>query len=625
MFKRKQNPQDPSNSKGVNRRQFLVRSAIGAGAVALTAAAQGCGGSGSSAFPVAAATTAPWKFGVMADTQWTTPPGDDGFDPNSSAVSIATQIQQQFINSGVKFVVHVGDLCDNGAIAGEDTRALYVQNLYNAGIGFFPLRGNHDDGAANAAEFARLYPQTGAVAANAGTHNATPSDILSTFAQGDPQVTADAARLPFAANTGSKFACGSNFSSPNPYGNGNLQGLSYSFDYNGARFILLDQFTPPTLAALPSQPYVAQTTFNADGSMAQLGTIALQQPWISQQLTGRPAGSHAFVFAHKGLLTCNHADGLFGNDPSLDPASQDAFIKAMAASNAGYYINGHDHMYDRSLVSTTDGTSARVMQILCASDSAKFYVPAGSGNNTATNGNLSNDLFYDVKKAGKAARRTPITQELYTVGYYIFTIDGPNVTVEYYAADVYPYQSSTSELIVRTAPGLNFTRREVFGYSLVGKQFVVPQGSPYTVVQDVSSTGTVAKVLGGTHAAGAADANSVACTKVVATGWDSGSAPLSSDILALWGINSYVGSSQPDSYSLSLASKATVKSNYYLAALDPYGNWVNAVSLNTGGAPTFVSGPWSPTYALGTYGVDPASNSVWAVLNFNGKFAIANT
>jgi hypothetical protein len=617
---KKNDAQDESESKAVNRRQFLTRTALGVGAVALTTAIEGCGTSSSSSATQPITSNA-WKFGVMSDTQWTTPPNDDGYDPNSSAVSIATQLQQQFINNGVKFVVHVGDLCDNSTIAGEDTRALYAQSLYNAGIGFFPLRGNHDDSAALGAEFARLYPQTGNVAANAGTNNNTPSDILTTFATSDKQVTGD--NLPVPTKSGSTFPLGSNFSSPNPYGNSNLNGLSYSFDFNNARFILLDQFTPLAVTAPSNQTFLEAT------SGTQLGTIALQQPWISSQLSGRPSASHAFVFAHKGLITCNHADILFGNDPSQDPTSTDAFINSLVTNKAGYYINGHDHMCDRSLVSTTDGNIATsVMQILCASDSSKFYVPAGQGTNTPTvNGTVqkqSNDLFYNVSIAGKKARRTPVTQELYTVGYYIFTVDGANVTVDYYSADVYPYYSSGSEMIVSTAPGLTFTKQETFGYSLVGQRFVVPQGQPYSVVQDTSSTGTTAKILSGTNNSTARDANGTPFAKVVNTGWISAGGGAKSDILTLWGLDPYIGSTQPDTYVLSMTSKTAVTATSRLAVLTAAGTFTNAVNQNSGGTPAPVTGPWSASgnYPLGTYGVDTTSNTVWAVLNYNGRFAI---
>ncbi len=49
---------------------------------------------------------------------------------------------------------------------------------------------------------------------------------------------------------------------------------------------------------------------------------------------------------------------------------------------------------------------------------------------------------------------------------------------------------------------------------------------------------------------------------------------------------------------------------------------MNAVEGNTGGLPTFVAGAWNASYGLGTYGVDVATNTVWAVLNHNSEFAI---
>jgi hypothetical protein len=42
-----------------------------------------------------------------------------------------------------------------------------------------------------------------------------------------------------------------------------------------------------------------------------------------------------------------------------------------------------------------------------------------------------------------------------------------------------------------------------------------------------------------------------------------------------------------------------------------------------GGTPAFVLGAWSASYGLGTFGVDPATNTAWAVVNHAGRFAIA--
>ena len=57
-----------------------------------------------SLFVRAPAKAAPWKFGVMANTQWTAPTDPAAKNPNGVAVSIIEQINQRFIETGVKFV-----------------------------------------------------------------------------------------------------------------------------------------------------------------------------------------------------------------------------------------------------------------------------------------------------------------------------------------------------------------------------------------------------------------------------------------------------------------------------------------------------------------------------------------
>ena len=62
-----------------------------------------------------------------------------------------------------------------------------------------------------------------------------------------------------------------------------------------------------------------------------------------------------------------------------------------------------------------------------------------------------------------------------------------------------------------------------------------------------------------------------------------------------------------------------------LAALDQQGRWVNAVDLNIGPGnhPNFVNGPFKSGYGLGTFGVN--GDKAWAVVDFQGQFAIART
>lgn len=576
--------------RSVSRRKFIRTAAAGAGAVALSGTMLGHAlpSSPAGASPANPSASSPaWSFGVLADTQWIT--ADDGTDPNSVAVNIIAQINQQFIEQKVKFVVQVGDLCDKGTTAGLDTRALYAQPLYNAGIGFYPLRGNHESSQANANEFVRIWPQT-----RTGKHNTTPADVFS--------VTGLDAKAPVA--TGSPFRVGTIVGSPDPDGNGNLKGLSYAVDYNNARFVLLDQFVPLD-GGVDSSPY------SVDSS------IQKQQSWISAQLSSRPAGSHAFVFGHKGLITENHVDVLLGKDPFQNAVQQDAFIKSLGNNNVRYYIHGHDHMHDRSLVTTTDGASAKVTQLLCASDSSKFYIPAVP----------SNDNKYDepAPPAGFGlTRQTPLSQERNTVGFYIFTVHGPQVTVDYYSADVYP-SFQRKEYVITSTSTLNFLKRETFGYSLNGQEFVVAPGQSYTTVQDKSSAGTAAKILGGTNGRVVTDGSNRPCSNAVNTGWASATRKTASDILTLLGMAKSLGSDQTDVYALSMSYKpsrvtgAQLKSGGFgLATADSDGNWVKAAKAK------FVLGPWNSSYGLGTHGVDPATNTAWAVINYNGVFAVAH-
>ena len=85
-----------------------------------------------------------WSFGVMDDTQWTASTDPAKANPNAVAVSIINQVNPQFVKAGVKFVIQVGDLTANGNDADIAARAAAAKPLLNAGIGFFPMRGNHE-------------------------------------------------------------------------------------------------------------------------------------------------------------------------------------------------------------------------------------------------------------------------------------------------------------------------------------------------------------------------------------------------------------------------------------------------------------------------------------------------
>jgi len=551
----------------------------------------------------------PWSFGVIADTQWTKT--DDGKNPNTCAADIIKQVDQQFIKAGVKLVIAVGDTVDVGSKINIDTRALYAQDLYNAGVGFYPLRGNHEAAEdpnylLSGIEFPYSFPQIGT-----GTNNLTPLAITTAIIP-----PTDLSTNPPAPRAGSPFTVGGNFSAPylvNLLNNS----ISYSFDYGNARFILLDQF-------------------DMNGNYYN-STIPTQQPWIDDQLSDSARPQQAFVFVHKNLLGGNHKDNMFGGQAnSSDPGdgsgvdtsslsssgyaalmakerAEDAFITSLAANNVHFCISGHDHHNYLSIVSAPITLGMSVHQLITQSDSSKFYTPQAPFS--------TNDL--------------PVAQDLYRVGYYIFTVDGPRVTVDYYGSDT-TYPSAFS-----TTPTFNFVKRDSFGYSLNGKEFLVcEQGQPncnssYTQVVD-SFNGTTARILTGTNSSTATTNKGRPFTKAVDTGWTpktvatpKGYGETASDILTLWGMAD-LGSEQTDEYTLSMSYDPAKscpehlgKGLFGLATKDTGGNWINAVDKNVGGTNKFVMGPWKQGYKLGTYGVDPGTKTAWAVVNYNSDFAIA--
>lgn len=516
---------------------------------------------------MSAAHAEPWKFGIMADTQWKS--NLDGENPATVAAGIFRQLVPEFIRHEVKFVVQVGDLTDTYSNAGFDTVADVVAPLYAQGIGYFPLRGNHDDGQTAANYMPVAFPQT------LGTSNT------------------------FGA---------SNFDSPVIGGNADkLKGLTYSFDFNGSRFILLDQFR------------------RKDNTGSTNSNLVDQVDWVDARLDGKPADGHAFVFAHKELIGQNHTDTLFGSNPTSNATARNAFMASLQENGVRYSIGGHDHMHHRSLVTSPDGAS-RVMQMIASSNSYKFYTPAKPAK----------DVVYNA-----GTKEVPVAQELYHIGYYVVTVDGPRVSVDHYAGLPGCGGSLGAGVdcdLTVTPDDIAFAWRETFGYSLNGKQFVVGKDGSFTVVQDHSPIGsgwlgTAAAIENGVNTTVTTLYDGRTASNDVNTGWTSRAdshGTLKSDKLTLWGVEDAIGSDKADRYTLSLTYSAPELGNdalaageLFLATRDKWGRWVRAVATNHAGTPNFVLGTYdSAAHGLGTYGVDPASGKAWAVIDHASEFAV---
>ena len=279
------------------------------------------------------ASAEPWSFGVISDTQWTI--ADDGKNPNTCAADIIKQIDQQFIAEGVKLVVHVGDMVNTGSQVNDYTRALYAQDLYNAGIGFYPLRGNHE--AANGsytgsgADFIYAYPQI-VPGLDAGVNNNTPSGITTAIIP-TADLNPTTGNPPAVMTNPNAFTVGSNFSAPDTV-NAFTGGVSYAFQYNNATFMLLDQFKSPDY----------YTSYIPD-----------QQQWIDETLSGRPANTQAFAFTHKNILGGNHKDNMFGGNATNDPGDGYGIDPSTPISNTpGLTVGGKQAAENTFLASLQD-------------------------------------------------------------------------------------------------------------------------------------------------------------------------------------------------------------------------------------------------------------------------------
>ena len=608
-----------------------------------------------------------WSFGVMGDTRWTLSEDPDGNNPNYVSAEIIRALNDRFIDYGVKFVIQVGDLSDR---AGDDamyTRAELAKPLYDAGIGFFPLRGDHDtygatycldpDSNMNIPAFLDAFPQT--------------QGLDNTFGA-------------------------TNFSSP---AIDELNGLSYSFDYgeegSNARFVIVD--VEPTSSSstitIPVHPvygqgyfYILWTIYQMDEDLTftdggveitipantwfridestgypttdfwgcegiwpieEYATTKIevtsssgtgltkflpgdQQDWISNQLNITTRGTdHAFVLSYKGLMGAESLDSIFGDNPDSNPANQNIFYASLMDNGVKYLISGNDPIHNRSLVESPDGISD-VEQIISSGAGTEFFGPAPLTD------------FGEAKN-----RETQISQEILNIGYYIYTVDGPRVTVDYYSDVVGNFGSDPEAL---SAPDFDFVKKETWGYSNNGQQFIIAQGDSYTVIED-SFNGTTAKILNGKNDSTATDytpdeiddngtpdytsddiifSSHRPLVKSVSTGWverpRKQNYMFGSDILSLWGMADFC-TEQTDTYVLSMSYEFKRgwhfrKGLFGIAALDSKGRWRNAVDLNFGGKKNFKIGHYKPGYKLGTYGIDPYTKTVWAVVNYNADFAV---
>ncbi len=523
-----------------------------------------------------------WSFAVMGDTQWTISDDPARLNDERVAGSFIEQMNQQFIDKGVEFVIQVGDLTDTGTTEGIEARAAYAQTLYDAGIGFFGMRGNHETYAA--------------------IFGATPNGFC---------IDAIQTNFPQNQGLGDNLFGATNFSSPTndnyPNMETELNGISYAFDYddgdgNSATFVIFDTWeTPLQSEVLYSVDWHGLGVYFIDYNYGY--RVEYQQPWISERLDATIRGTeHAFIFSHQPLIAADHSDSPFGFlDEHVD--AQNTFYSELVTNDAAFYISGHDHQYQRSVVESPDGLSS-IEQLISAPACPKFYRPDYAG----------------VEWRGQKDRQTVISSELLNTGFYIYTVDGPIVIADYYAdstggygdTDDFPFpveDDPATEDVDESLPGthitptFNFVKKETWTFSLNGQAFMVEQGEDYAAVTDtyegttVSLTGTnnstsVEDSLDGADATAAA----MPLTKRITTAWKDKAqfSGIDSNAVILTGL-AETGDTTTDKYILSMsATGVTPNLGTRIVSLNSDGEWDVVYGSYTTAAPDI-------TYDVGTW------------------------
>lgn len=282
---------------------------------------------------------------------------------------------------------------------------------------------------------------------------------------------------------------------------------SYAITYKNTTLVMLDILTADSTGAMDTA-----TT------------------WMNGVL-GQNNHTQAFVFQHKDLIGQNHHDNAFESDGASqdeNPTEQNNFFQALATHNVRYDISGHDHMNHRSIVTSPNG-QYQVEQIISQSDSTKYYTPATPSD----------------------SRETCISDQQNMIGYYIYTVNGPEVTGEYWATP----PAGNGDIPANPV----WTLQDTFGYSLNGKQFTIARGGSYSVVSDAIAAGGgfrgTSMRLAGTNSVTATTASPTARAEVddLNTGWTATGAGMASDILTLWGMNNSLGSPTTDPYTLTMS------------------------------------------------------------------------
>lgn len=309
-----------------------------------------------------------WKFAVISDTQ-------GKVDHSCINKPVIRAIASDIAAERPDFVLVAGDLVNgwfrNG---GTEYVAQYanwkesMRPVYDAGIRVYPVRGNHDVGPERVVLPplpAHLEPPAGAAALQ-------------------EQAFKDAFSQPYIPRNG-------------PQGE---QGFTFSFFHKNAFIVGLDVYGS-------RQHKVHQGWLNKEFELLKESRARdrdIQNVPVTGGDKARPddTGMHVFVYAHEPAFEVRHRDCL-----AFYREERDVFWDALGSAGSRIYFCGHDHLYNRAVI--TDSAGNQIRQIVVGTGGGHLVKWSGTyKENARVKGEYNNSGYH---------------------GYVLVTIDGPRATV----------------------------------------------------------------------------------------------------------------------------------------------------------------------------------------------------
>ena len=292
-----------------------------------------------------------WKFAVISDTQ-----GNNRENNSKSCINdgVVSAIAEDIAREKPDFVLVAGDLVNGWFKNGGTDYAVQYANwkkavapVYRAGIRVYPIRGNHDSGPERIA----LPP----LPAHLEPPADTPLVLKKVFREAFPE-----AYIP-------------------KNGPNDEISLTYSFFHKNAFIIGLDQFTG--------------------------GQHKVNQEWLDKQLV-TSENRHIFIFGHEPAFETGHKDNL-----AFYREARDRFWDSIGKTGGRIYFCGHDHFYNRALISDSNGNG--IWQIIAGTGGGGLRTWSGVyGDSNRVKGEYHNNDHH---------------------GYVLVIIDGPKVSVSWKA------------------------------------------------------------------------------------------------------------------------------------------------------------------------------------------------